>query len=275
MKYIVAVSGGVDSVVLLDMLVKSHEHELVVAHFDHGIREDSDADARFVGALAKQYRLPFETERVELGVSSSEEVARNHRYGFLRRVAAKHNGRIVTAHHTDDLLETIAINLVRGTGWRGLAVLNDPSIERPLLGSSKAELYDYAVSHELEWVDDVTNSSDAYLRNRVRKRIGRLSAESKQRLVTLRNEQCELARVIAAEVKRHVTDDRYFLTMVDEPVALEVLRGLLAGNEVSLTRPQLRRMLIAIKTAPPGAIFQAGEGVEVRFSTRNFIVKYP
>ncbi len=275
MKYIVAVSGGVDSVVLLDMLVKANGHELIVAHFDHGIRKDSAADARFVRALAERYGLPFETERVELGVSSSEETARSHRYDFLRRMAAKHSGRIVTAHHSDDLLETIAINLVRGTGWRGLAVLNDPSIERPLLGSSKAELYDYAVSQGLEWVDDVSNSSDVYLRNRIRKQIGRLDVEVQRRLATLRNEQCELAGAIATEVKQHITDDRYFLTMVAEPVALEVLRGLLAGNEASLTRPQLRRMLIAIKMAPPGTIFQAGEGVEVRFSTRNFIVKYP
>ncbi len=69
MKYLVAVSGGIDSVVLLDILVKDAQHELIVAHFDHGIREDSADDERFVRGLAAQYGLPFTSRRTELGVT--------------------------------------------------------------------------------------------------------------------------------------------------------------------------------------------------------------
>src|SRR3989344_5293986 len=116
MNYIVAVSGGVDSVVLLDMLIKQKEHNLVVAHFDHGIRVDSDADARFVWELAKKYELSFEVRREELGDAASENTARSHRYAFLRDIAKKYSATIVTAHHADDVVETIAINLTRGTG---------------------------------------------------------------------------------------------------------------------------------------------------------------
>jgi tRNA(Ile)-lysidine synthase len=82
MKYLVAVSGGIDSVVLLHKLVAAGEHELVVAHFDHGIREDSAEDARFVKGLAEHYGLPFVMKREELGKTAGEEQARTRRYAF-------------------------------------------------------------------------------------------------------------------------------------------------------------------------------------------------
>ena len=91
-KYVVAVSGGVDSMVLLDLLLKSTKrYELIVAHFDHGIREDSPADLKFVEALAKSHKLQFVIQRANLGSGVSEEVARTARYTFLNQVA-KDNG---------------------------------------------------------------------------------------------------------------------------------------------------------------------------------------
>src|SRR5690606_41547248 len=110
-----AVSGGIDSVVLLDMLSHVPGLKLVVTHFDHGIRPDSAQDAVFVEELAAHYGLPFETKRVELGTKASEELARRHRYAFLRDVAARYNAKIITAHHADDVIETVAINHIRGT----------------------------------------------------------------------------------------------------------------------------------------------------------------
>src|SRR5690606_16183672 len=109
MKYLVAVSGGIDSVVLLDKLASEGTHELVVAHFDHGIRKESFLDAQFVERLSKKYGVPFETRREELGKYASEELARERRYAFLREMAAKHDATIVTAHHMNDIAETIAI----------------------------------------------------------------------------------------------------------------------------------------------------------------------
>jgi len=92
-KYVVAVSGGVDSAVLLDILSKKPGLDLIVAHFDHGIRDDSKSDAIFVANLAKEYNLPFETKREELGSDVSEEKARDRRYEFLRAVAKKHDAK--------------------------------------------------------------------------------------------------------------------------------------------------------------------------------------
>ena len=112
---LVAVSGGVDSVVLLDMLARS-EDRLVVAHVDHGIREESSEDAQFVEGLAHQYQVPFVSTRLELGLEASEDTARRARYAFLEAEAAKRGAVIVTAHHLDDVVGSVAINLIRGTG---------------------------------------------------------------------------------------------------------------------------------------------------------------
>jgi len=269
-RYIVAVSGGVDSVALLDMLVQVPGHDLVVAHFDHGIRDDSGRDALFVESLAKKYNLPFETHREELGKGASEEKARERRYAYLRDLAQKYNSRIVTAHHSDDAVETVAINFQRGTGWRGLAVL-DSDIVRPLLHTSKAELQDYAQRKSLVWREDSTNASDTYLRNRLRKRAVALSEDEKLQLLALRHQQIASKRLIDQEVSRLVgpgpSYSRYFFTHVPKKVALECLRYV---TDARLTRPQLERALLAIKTATPGTTQQAGSGVNLRFTTRNF-----
>jgi len=266
----------VDSVVLLDVLAKEGEHELVVAHFDHGIRDDSAADARFVGELAKKYELPYETKREELGAKASEEVARERRYDFLDQLAKKHNAQIVTAHHHDDLLETIAINSSRGTGWRGLAVFGNTNVTRPLLVYTKSRLYDYAMSHNLEWVEDETNQSQQYLRNQIRKKIARLDDDRKIKLKELWHQQSILRDTIdkeCAELLKTGSSSRYFYTMIDEAAAIELLRAELLQKSMSLPRPQRQRLLMAIKTASAGSQHQPGGRCNVEFTRREFIVK--
>jgi len=273
MKYVVAVSGGVDSVVLLDMLANSTENQLVVAHFEHGIRgESSQADARFVEALAAKYELGYEVGYGNLGSDASEEEARSKRYEFLKSIALKYDAQLVTAHHQDDLVESIAINLTRGTGWRGLAVFGDSSITRPLLSMTKNEIYEYALHHSLEWVEDETNQTRAYLRNRLRRKLYTLDDSVRSRLVELCKRQVEVKQKINEEAERFALASRYFLTMVDESVAMELLHTMLAHKNTSLTRPQRQRLLLAIKTAKAGDVFQAGNNITVRFTLREFIV---
>lgn len=276
MKYVVAVSGGVDSIVLLDMLTKKGE-DIVVAHFDHGIRETSSADARFVEALAGKYGLAFEHSRVELGKHASEADAREKRYEFLHHIAKKYDGTIVTAHHQDDLIETISINLQRGTGWRGLAVLRSSKIVRPLLGYRKSELYDYALTHNLEWVEDETNASDTYLRNRLRRKLNSgLSDTSRMKVIKYWKKQLTLRSEIEAEEKSLIDDSstfsRYFFTHIEEETAAELLR---VSLKFAITRPQTTRLLHAIKTAKSGTTVEVGAGRTVRFTLRDFIVETP
>lgn len=273
MKLIVAVSGGIDSVVLLDMLSRIPGNELVVAHFDHGIRPDSPADVAFVARLAASYQLPFETQREELGEDASEERARARRYGFLREVAKKHGGVVATAHHADDIIDTVVINFLRGTGWRGLAVL-DSDVYRPLLAASKREITAYAAKHNLHWREDSTNSSDAYLRNRVRSQTETLDESTRKKLLKLWATQRELKHKIDTELSKLIEVQegpfsRYWYTMLPVDVAIECLRRSTAGV---LTRPQLQRLLLAIKTIRPGKIYQAGANVQVHFTSRHFVV---
>lgn len=269
-RYVVAVSGGVDSVVLLDMLSRVPGNDIVVAHFDHGIRDDSAEDATFVKSLADTYGFIFETKREELGSGASEEIARERRYEFLNEVALKHSARVMTAHHADDAVESIAINFHRGTGWRGLAVL-DSGVVRPLLHLSKAELHHYAKTRNLSWREDSTNATDLYLRNRLRTQTSSLPDDHKRQLLALRHHQIESRRAIDKEVSRLIGPgpyySRYFFTHIPKNVAIECLRFV---TQAKLTRPQLERLLLAIKTAATGSTYQAGSGINLSFTTRNF-----
>lgn len=281
MRYLVAVSGGVDSVVLLHMLANYNDYEVLVAHFDHGIRSDSADDARFVEGLAAHYNLPFVTHREELGINVSEEIARNRRYAFLQDEAKKHEAMIATAHHADDIVETIAINLTRGTGWRGLAVFDGLSIARPLLHLTKKEIRQYASLHQLEWVEDSTNSETKYLRNRIRRKIAtQLPGETKERVLTLRAAQMKL-KISIDELLREYSNkrgeyERYFFIMIDQVVVIEVLRSIfIAANATSPARPQLERAAIAIRTARAGSTYEVGDGISLRFQARTFLVETP
>ena len=274
-KYLIAVSGGVDSVVLLEMLAKKHEN-ILVAHFDHGIREDSKEDAIFVRQLAVKYGVKFFTKREELGANASEEKARRARYKFLRELSEKQNATIVTAHHLDDVVETIIINMVRGTGWRGLAVLNAEDIYRPLINFEKQEIINYAKQNNLKWREDSTNSLNVYMRNIVRHKID-LSNEQKNELQILHQEQIRLAKEVKSEVTsllKSIKNDnkisRYFINSIDQASAYEIIRELTKGE---LTPSQIDSVINAIKTQRNGTIFEASKNIKIHFTTRFFTLE--
>ncbi len=272
-RYVVAVSGGVDSVVLLDVMQRMPHAELIVAHFDHGIRPDSQDDAAFVAALAKRHNLAFESRREILGEQAGEDMARQRRYAFLTAIAEKYHAKLVTAHHKDDLIETIAINHSRGTGWRGLVPMSG-QVVRPLLSMDKQAIRDYALRHNLEWQEDSTNQTDAYLRNRLRRKLASMPSDKKKRLLELHTKQQHLKKNIEKEVLALIGKDdrlsRYFFIHIPDAVAIELLRPL---TKARLTRPQLHRAVLAIKTSKPRTTYQAGNGVELHFTSRYFSVE--
>lgn len=286
MKLIVAVSGGVDSVVLLDMLMTGQLlslrsmdddlSEVVVAHFDHGIRPDSVADARFVEALARQYGVKYIGRREELGSDASEEKARERRYGFLHEVAKTQGGVLVTAHHQDDLVETIALNVERGTRWRGLATMSDKRITRPLLKRTKSELIAYASKNRLEWVEDETNQGDQYRRNQIRRQTALLSSEGRRQLYDLRQNQARLKTGISRELEESdfPIANRYFITMIAPEVARELLYSWVVQKyQISLLGQQLSSMLYGIKLGRPGTVWQIGQGLEVTVARQTWSVQ--
>src|SRR2546428_6703449 len=106
-KYIAAVSGGVDSMVLLDMLRRLPEHDLVVAHVNHGLRNDADDDEKLVAHYSMSHNIRFVSTHLQLK-GTSEDEARRARFRFLRRCCKKFNAQaILLAHHQDDVIETV------------------------------------------------------------------------------------------------------------------------------------------------------------------------
>lgn len=277
MNYILAVSGGVDSVVLLDIMARKNAKSdqgttrLIVAHVDHGIRSESGDDRRFVEGLARQYGVLFLTTELGLGQSASEEQARQARYDFLLKTAQQHQATVMTAHHQDDVLGSIAINILRGTAWRGLAVMNRAGIERPLIGWTKQTIYQYAIKHRLEWVEDASNATDKYLRNRLRKSVLALPGQTRSQLIGLRASQLQLAHDIDHEIRRVLelfAGSRYRYGAVDPIVATELLRA-----KLSITRPQAELALLAIKTARPGSTHVVDGRLKLSFTATEFAVE--
>lgn len=258
-KYVVAVSGGVDSVVLLDLLSKQKDLELVVAHFDHGIRSDAKKDRLFVQALAKKYNLPFEYAEGNLGPKASEATARQARYEFLESVKQKYKARaIMTAHHQDDVLETVCLNILRGTGRKGLSSLGDTaSLKRPLLNYSKMQITDYAKKHHLRWREDPTNQDEKYLRNWLRHNIiAKLSKKQRQQLLEtqqtashVNKELDELLSSLASSEKL----DKKLVIQTDHKMSLEIIAHWLRQNELrNFDTKTLERIVVGTKTLRPG-----------------------
>ena len=272
MRKLLAVSGGIDSVVMLHLF--RADKEAIVVHFDHGIRESSAEDCAFVERLAKEYGLRFCSRRMELGETCSEEKARSSRYAFFESLCESPEDKIYTAHHQNDLLESAVINLLRGTGWRGLAPLRNSHIERPLLSWTKADIYRYATEHNLHFRLDQTNNEDKYLRNRVRKKLAELPETKKQELLKL----CVRQREIAAEIDNIIESNaphgpqfsREFFRELPDDLALEFLRQCL---DVHLTRPQLERALDAIRTFLPGKRFSLDKNHFLKMQKYYFITE--
>jgi tRNA(Ile)-lysidine synthase len=227
------------------------------------------------------YNLRFVAKREELGPAASEDLARSRRYAFLREEAEKYGATIVTAHHSDDIVETIAINLSRGTGWRGIAVLGNHQVTRPLLHLSKDDIRMYATAKRLEWVEDSTNSSDVYLRNRLRQKIATsLSDETKKELLEIWNRQLRLKIAINKEEDKFIQageeQSRYFLININSTVAEELLRRMITKKVSAMcTRPQAKRALLAVKTARPGTVFEIGSGCSLHFNVQSFTIQTP
>jgi len=179
-KYLLAVSGGVDSMVLLDLFRRTNV-QFLVAHCNFQLRgEDSIGDEEFVRNLCAKHQIPFHTIRfdvqnyVESGNYSVEMACRNLRYDWFNELMKiNHINYLVTAHHLQDNLETFMINLSRGTGLKGLVgmQISTDRIFRPLIESSKKEILDYSKFYDLKWREDYTNQTDIYVRNKIRHHI--------------------------------------------------------------------------------------------------------
>ena len=279
---IVAVSGGPDSVVLLDLLNDCRADlglALVVAHVDHGIQSDSSTVRQSVAALAKKYQLPFESTELHLGPDTSETEARRARYKWLRAVQQRRGAKyLVTAHHADDQVETILLRALRGSAPAGLAGISAKSrggLVRPLLPFSRNELASYVTARGLAVHDDPANRDPRHLRSWLRTTLLPLLAARLGPDV-----QRELLRVGRHAARERRAWDRALDLVPDLSLAVQengfaVARATLCGYDnalsVALLRAAARRVglvlgpvrarkLVAFAQRPSGRRLPLGRG---------------
>ncbi len=267
--------------VLLHKLANENLASLVVAHVNHGMRPDAGLDESLVSAAADEYGLEYVSIQLELGEFASEAEARAGRYEFLNKIKQEKNAdAIVTAHHQDDVIETMMINMIRGTGWRGLSSLRSHAgMLRPLLVISKAEIVQYAIDHNLQWREDSTNDDMKYLRNRLRCHVmPRLTPFDRNNWLRLWSRQTiladqiekELPEILALARTEHGLS-RYFLIMVPYSVGTEIIEEYI-GNR--LERSDAMRLLIFARGAAAGKYAPVSPGVSAHVTSNDFIV-YP
>jgi len=179
-KLLIAVSGGVDSMVLLD-LMRQLEYNIYVAHCNFNLRaRESDQDEELVRAYCEEHEIPcfvtsFSTKEIAAERKISIQMtARELRYEWFAELQQAHGlDRLITAHHLNDHVETFFIHLIRGSGLRGLSGMpfKTAQIARPLIFTTKQEVREYAEKKKILYREDVSNQDDKYLRNKIRLEI--------------------------------------------------------------------------------------------------------
>jgi len=293
---VVGLSGGADSVALLDALVslqRRRSFRVVAAHLDHGLRPDSAADAAFCASLCARLGVPLRVGAADVRARTRTErggleaVARRERYAFLRRVGAEEGASAIAVAHTlDDQAETLLLRLLRGAGATGLGGMRPRSgeIVRPLLGVSRTEVLAHLRERDLPWREDPTNADLAHRRNRVRHEllpylesrynpsVRRVLARSAGLLAEeaahVRGEAIRLLERIGRAEADAVVVSRSELSATPRPLARAVVRAALerAGGLARVSAEHVERILdLTASTAPSGRRLPLPGGREASF----------
>ncbi len=299
-RWLVGVSGGADSVALLQLLVAHGFKNLVVCHLDHRLRgRASTADGRFVEKLAAELGLPFEIQRVWVSKlaleqrESMETAARRARHRWFAECAVKYRcRRVILAHHADDQAETVLWNLLRGShGLKGMraeqrivtADGQELEIFRPLLGIRRRELRDWLTERGLRWREDASNGEPVGARNRLRHEVlpllseiaSRDAATMLVRAALAAEEQREIAAWALDQVRLLDPQGRLHLpTLRSLPVALQraALAGFLQDLDVAeVDRALVDRAMTLVDPNGPAKVNLPGGGWLRRGQGRMFV----
>ena len=261
---VVAVSGGVDSMVLLDLLRKDRGLTLIVGHFNHGLRgEESDTDETFVAEHARKYGVLFHAGRGDTAGEANrrgvgiQEAARDLRYDFLIRLRETTGaGLIATGHHADDNAETILLHLFRGAGVQGMSgipVARD-GIIRPLLFAEREEIEEYARNENIPFRTDSSNAKDGYTRNAVRHHVLPLLKELVSPAVVGNiNRSGDNFRTVAAYLKEETRKVLEACTIDRHGDGLHLSVSELMARPLLLRQHAILAALEEVSGAPPGS----------------------
>jgi tRNA(Ile)-lysidine synthase len=250
--FVLGISGGIDSVVMLD-LFKNYSKKLIVAHLNHGVRKEAAVDEEFVRELAAKAGLTYVCGKIKKpGKGNLEEEMRILRQEFLADVAKKENAQfIVLAHNANDQAETVFLNLVRGSGSAGLAGMKQVSgkVIRPLLNISRKEIEKYARENSLKWHEDLSNKDIAYQRNYLRHELlpnlEKINPAWLEALNRTANLQRNIDDYLKTEAFRYLGENTGSLKSLPRPLMYEVF-GLMyeniRGNRVDLTLQHLTEL---------------------------------
>jgi tRNA(Ile)-lysidine synthase len=296
-RLVVALSGGADSVALLDALValrKRRTLELVAAHLDHGLRNESADDARFCEELCQRLGVAIRIGHADVRARAArerrglEDAARRERYLFLRSVHREEDAdAIATAHTRDDQAETLILRLLRGSGRVGLGAMRARTrgIVRPLLTVSRLEVLAYLEERGLSWREDPTNADPRHLRNRVRHELlpyleSRFNPRIKETLARTAGILGDEARLLERRSRRllgraarrdgaAIRLDRTVLAAAPPAVARLALRAALtaAGGRRGIGARHLERLLALASSGSSGRALAlpGGRVAHVRF----------
>ena len=289
-KALVAVSGGADSVALLDLLhgvAPELGLTLVVAHVDHGIQTAGRAVGRTVGKLAEKYGWPFETVELQLGPDATETEARRARYAWLREAQHRLDAAyLVTAHHQDDQIETVVLRALRGSapaGLAGIAQRGRDGLVRPLLPFTHRVLVEHVAARGLKAHDDPANADPRHLRSWVRatllpllierlgagvsgdlRRLGRQAAADRR--------AWDRALQLVPELELQVSSTGFAVARgplrgYDDSLAVALLRAAARRAGGPVLGPAKARRLVALAGRPSGRRLSLGGGwtAEVAF----------
>lgn len=283
-KVVVAVSGGPDSMALLHLLHQSGFKKLLVAHVDHCIRPESYRDVQLVHSTADKMGYEFFLHKVnvpKLALQNSENleaVGRAVRYTFFDVVKEEHDAKyIATAHHADDQVETVLMNILRGCGLDGLGGMRvlDEDLWRPLLNTSKEDLYHYCREHHVSFVRESTNDDLRYRRNFLRhKVIPQLKKLNPSLLGTMQNnvrmwqQAADELRQRAQEFLQSSREKNYryalgpFLKLneLEQSVVLRELHDEVHGHKQDLVQDHLEQVLKVLRTNVSGKKKEFGPG---------------
>jgi tRNA(Ile)-lysidine synthase len=255
---VVALSGGADSVALLDILSRLHGYDLrlIATHLNHCLRgAEADADQEFCRLLAARYGIPFEARRIDIlkmaGDSrlNLEDAGRRARIDLFDEISTSYRASAVAlAHHADDQAETVLMRMLRGSGMSGLsgmAYRNGRGYIRPLLDITRLEIEQYLRCCGIEWREDASNSDTAYLRNRIRHQLLPLLEEYNP---AIRSGLAATAAVIRGDetLLREVTEEEFRKSCRVEEGRAVFSVAHLVGLNPSLNRRLLRRSVMHI-----------------------------